>query len=329
MTPLRTIKDLPPAALAGKRALVRVDLNLPLAEGEITNDFRLRQALPTLKFLLEAGASITAISHLSDSRASLEPVIKRLKILLPEVVLLENLRQHPGEEANDPAWAAELAAGHDLFVNDAFAVCHRAHASVVGIPKLLPSYAGLLVEREVAELSRAFQPEHPFIFILGGAKLSTKIPLLEKFLPLADQIFLGGDLLNHVAELGELPDRGKIIIPEQVAREGTHIKDVDPAALAVLAPLLSAAKFILWNGPLGQFEAGHLAGTEALAKLVSEGPAYSIVGGGDTVAAIEQLGLAERFGFVSTGGGAMLDFLATGTLPGLEALRESQEKIGG
>jgi phosphoglycerate kinase len=329
MTPLKTIKDLAPAALAGKRALVRVDLNLPLANGEISNDFRLRQALPTLKFLLEAGASITAISHLSDSRGSLAPVIKRLKILLPEVLLLENLRQEPREEANDLAFAAELAAGHDLFVNDAFAVCHRAHASVVGVPKLLPSYAGLLVEQEVAELSRAFQPEHPFIFILGGAKLTTKIPLLEKFLPLADQIFLGGDLLNHLKDLPANLPREKIIIPDQVVREGASIKDVAEAALASLAPQLAAAQFILWNGPLGQFEAGFMGGTEALAKLVSTSPAYSMVGGGDTVAAIEKLGLAERFGFVSTGGGAMLDFLATGTLPGLEALRESQEKIGG
>lgn len=355
MNDLLSIASIAPEQLKGKKVLVRVDFNVPIENGQVMNDFRIRQALSTLKLLTDAGAQVTAISHLSDSQASLAPVIARLKTLAPAVRLLENLRQNPSEEKNDPEFARMLAAGQDFFVNDAFSACHRKHASIVGLPALLPSYAGLLLEREIRELSRAFEPEHPFVIIFGGIKFSTKAPLIAKFLDTADQIFIGGALANSFfAALGyavgdSVVDKDlellkpylhhpKIILPNLVTvlkdgstvtkapteiAAGEVIVDTPPEALVAWANSLSAAKMILWNGPLGNFEKGYNAGTKKLVELVSGSGAYSIVGGGDTVAAIEEMNLAAHFGFISTGGGAMLDFLGTGTLPGLEALKTS------
>lgn len=337
----KSIAGVPVEQLKGKRVLVRVDFNVPIEDGKVTNDFRVRQALSTLKLLSQAGAQVTAISHLSDSQASLVPVMEHLKTLAPEIRLLENLRQNPREEQNDIEFAKMLATGQDIFVNDAFSASHRKHASIVGIPQILPSYAGLLLEREIHELSRAFEPEHPFIFMLGGIKFSTKIPLINKFLNSADKIFIGGALSNSFAKaLGQdvgdsavdkdleslkpFLNQPKIVLPGKVVRVDNKIVDVDPEALQAIASDIAAAKMILWNGPMGNFEAGYLAGTKALIEMISSSGAYSIVGGGDTVAAIEEMNLGAKFGFISTGGGAMLDFLGNGTLPGIEALEDSK-----
>lgn len=339
---MKSISEVPAAELKGKKVLVRVDFNVPMENDKVVNDFRVRQSLSTLKLLTDAGAQVTAISHLSESDASLKPVQDLLKTLAPEVRLLENLRQNPGEEGNDLGFAKMLAGGQDLFVNDAFSVCHRKHASVVGIPEFLPSYVGLLLEREIRELSRAFQPEHPFIFILGGVKFGTKVPLIEKFLPLADKIFIGGALANSFFKaqgqdvkesvvddkldlVKPYLNNPKIILPGKVVWQNNKIVDVDPESFAALKDDLAQAKLILWNGPMGNFESGYGEGTKSLIKLIAESGAYSIVGGGDTVAAIEELNLGTKFGFISTGGGAMLDFLANGTLPGIEALEKSQK----
>lgn len=322
MSGFKSIASVPAEQLKGKKVLVRVDFNVPIENGQVVNDFRIRQSLSTLRLLSQAGAQVTAISHLSDSQASLVPVMEHLKTLAPEVRLLENLRQNPAEEINDIEFAKMLANGQDIFVNDAFSACHRKHASIVGLPQLLPSYAGLLLEREIHELSRAFEPEHPFLFILGGIKFSTKVPLINKFLDSADKIFIGGALaIDRSAEaLQPYLNNPKIIFPSKMIEAEGKLVDVDPESFEVIAGDFAGAKMILWNGPMGNFEAGHTAGTKALIEKISGSGAYSIVGGGDTVAAIEEMNLGAKFGFISTGGGAMLDFLGNGTLPGIEAL---------
>jgi phosphoglycerate kinase len=270
---------------------------------------------------------------------------------------MENLRFFEGEKKNDPKFAKELASLADIYVNDAFPVCHREHASIVGVPKLLPSYVGFQLEKEVANLSRAFNPAHPFLFILGGAKFETKLPLLAKFLDIADQIFVGGALANDLfkakgfeigqslisktgIDLSAFIKSPKLLLPVDIInQEGVSkaadslsltdkIMDDGPKTLQMLKEKISAAKFILWNGPLGMYEGGYKQPTLELAKIIGEATAgtsgvVSIVGGGDTLAAIEELQNQDKFTFVSTGGGAMLDFLAKGTLPGIEALEES------
>ncbi len=363
--------------LAGQRVLVRLDLNLPLANGQITDDFRLARSLGTLRFLLARGAKVLAVSHLgSDPRASLSGAAKALNQYLPTefvpdwrdglpaaprnrpsgaIWLLENLRRDPGEETNDPAFAGSLAALADIFVNEAFAVSHRPHASVVGLPRLLPSFVGENFAAEVAGLSGLFSPAHPFIIILGGAKFGTKLPLVEKFLPLADKIFIYGALANvffrslgietgqSLVDGGAVIDRNllrhpKIILPVDVrVRVGArvaikklsaieasdNILDIGLESIEKLVDEIALARTILWNGPVGLCEQGFTGGTKSLAQLVAASRARTVIGGGDTVAAVAGLGLLDQFGFVSTGGGAMLDFLARGTLPGIEALAQS------
>jgi phosphoglycerate kinase len=362
--------------IKGKRVFLRLDLNMPLINGVVANDFRLRMSLPTVLFLIEKGAQVIVASHLGDKEASMAPVFDCLKKYIQtarfsnlpigsgelleltqtltsgEVLLLENLRRDDGEEKNDPLFVQKLSGLADIYVNDAFSACHRAHASIVGLPKLLPSFAGLLLEKEVFELGRAFNPEKPFFFILGGAKFETKIPLLEKFLPISDTLFIGGALANDILkakgfEIGTsrvdgtvdahlFAESDKVITPldvvtetggvrktkkrEEVAKEEC-ILDAGPATIELISQKLQGIKTILWNGPLGAYERGFTEGTESLAKKIAESGVHSIVGGGDTVAAIEKLGLFEKFGFVSTGGGAMLDFLTAGTLPGVEVLK--------
>lgn len=340
MNDVISIATVPAEKLRDKKVLVRVDFNVPMEGGKVVNDFRIRQSLSTLKLLTAAGAKVTAISHLSDDQTSLVPVMDLLKTLAPEVKLLENLRQNPGEEQNDPGFAKILASGQDLFVNDAFSVCHRKHASIVGLPALLPSYAGLLLEREITELSRAFNPEHPFILFLGGIKFATKAPLVAKFLASADKIFIGGALAVSFfkalgQEVGESAadknldllkpylNHPKIVLPAKMVWAENKMVDVDPESFDALAADISQAKMILWNGPMGNFEKGFSAGTKDLITRISQSSAYSVVGGGDTVAAIEEMNLGGHFGFISTGGGAMLDFLGNGTLPGIEALKGS------
>jgi phosphoglycerate kinase len=373
----RTFADLP-ADLAGKRVIARFDWNVPLAEdGSVANDYRLRASFETLGALLTRGASVLAISHLGRKGESLAPVVSALRAHFPgaslvedpftpegaacvcgltagQLCVAENIRRWPEEEANDGAFAAKLAALGDIYVNDAFPVSHRAQASVDALPRLLPSYGGAQLSREVAALSKVFSPAHPFVFILGGAKFETKLPLLRRF-QAADKIFLGGALLNDLLKakgmlvgaslvsedpsaVAEVAAWQNLVLPESLvvanaagARRTVKPGDevaADERILDVgaenLKASLSGAAFVLWNGPLGLCEAGFKEGTEAAARAVADSGATAIVGGGDTVAAIEAQGIADKFTFVSTAGGAMLDFLASGgDLPGLLALAAS------
>ena len=382
---MKTLVDI--QYLKDVRALVRVDFNVPIAKGKVVNDYRIRMALPTINSLRDKGAKVILMSHLEVKEGeanTLEPVAATLNALgVPvkfvkniqgalnviegmkggDCILLENLRQFDGEKANDSKFAKELASLGDIYVNDAFSVCHREHASVVGVPKLLPSYAGLQMQNEIKNLSQAFHPAHPFLFILGGAKFETKLPLLERFIGLADDVFVGGALANDFFkaqghEIGKslvsttelnleryLPNP-KLILPVDVvisddasgkgsAEQSTKsadsitstekVMDAGPKTLELLRAKIEVAGFILWNGPLGLYENGYQGGTLEVAKMIagragSINSVTSIVGGGDTLAAIATLGLEDKFTFVSTAGGAMLDFLAKGTLPGIEAL---------
>jgi len=276
---------------------------------------------------------------------------------LPEggVLLLENVRSNEGEKKNDPAFADALASLADIYVDDAFGATHRAHASIVGVPGRLPAYAGLLLARELEEMDKGLNPESPSLFILGGAKFATKEPLLEAALPRYDYIFVGGALANDflkaegfvvgtslVSEGGldkvqELLATGKILLPADVVVEtpaGVHTKradqvgpedkivDVGPESVTELGVKIAHAKTIVWNGPLGLFEGGYANSTKSVAQLVADAPAHSLIGGGDTVAAIRELGLEDQFTFLSTGGGAMLDYLVDGNLPGVEVLKQ-------
>ncbi len=387
MTNLRPIKDVKTEDLKGKRVLLRLDLNVPINAGVVANGFRLEKARPTIDYLLKTGAKILILSHLSQGEAgasgggSLRPVadyyrqygpmgfIESLEAAngwehRPEPAsLLENLRHWSGEENNDPVFAASLAALGDLYVNEAFSVSHRAHASVVGLPALLPSYAGLNFMAEVESLSLVLEPEKPLLVILGGAKFKTKLPLVTKFLPIADKIFLGGALASTWLKAGgyevgvsvvdddrsllrPLLNQKKIIVPSDVIIKtgageiekvaalavpaDAKIVDVGPEAIRRLSEEISEAKTVLWNGPLGYFEGGFSTATDELAEILvrhTRAGLQTIIGGGDTVTAIEKLNLMDQFTFVSTAGGAMLDFLAEGTLPGLRALETSQEKF--
>jgi 3-phosphoglycerate kinase len=365
---LRDAKD-----LSGKKVLLRLDFNVPVIDGKIKGDFRLQRSLPTLEFLKKAGARTVILSH-NDSKEtdSLRPAFEFLKEiidldfvesldLLPErfenlkpggILLLENIRRDKGEEANDPEFAKKMATMADIYVNDAFAVSHRKHASVVGIPKFLPSFAGFLIEEEIENLSKAFNPPKPFVFILAGDKFGTKLPLVDKFLEIADHVFIGGALANDLFktkgfEIGKskhseedygfekLLKNPKIIIPSDVVvlnGDKKQFKDISevlpeesildagPKTAEDMTEIFSKSKFILWNGTLGAYEKGFTEGTESMAQAVSKSGAESIVGGGDTITAISKLGIMDKFSFVSTGGGAMLDFLANETLPGIEAL---------
>ena len=240
--------------------------------------------------------------------------------------------------ANDPTFARELAALADIFVQDSFDTCHRRHASIVGVPEFLPSYAGLLLEDEIRELSRALRPKHPALAVIGGAKFNTKEPVLATLLKTYDHVFVGGALANDflkasgqevgksfvsnadLTHIKKLLGNSKLVLPVDSVVIDEKILDHGPNTVALLADLAKRAKTILWNGPLGKYEEGFIDATDAFARAVADSGAYSVVGGGDTIASIEGLGLLPRFSFVSTAGGAMLAFLARGTLPGIEAL---------
>jgi len=331
--------------IKGKKVLVRVDWSVPTRDGKVVNDYQIKKSLPTIEYLRNAGAKIVLISHAENDEGSLRPIFQHVKQYLSltfikpsDLVLLENLRQNSGEKTNSKAYAQELALLGDIYVNEAFPESHREYASIVGIPKLLPSYAGLRLIEEVQRLSSVFYPKRPFLFILGGAKFDTKLPLLKKFIKIADDIFVGGALANNFFKeldkdigdslksngnfgLKELLETNKIILPEDTIVEDKKIMDAGPITMENLKSKINNSKLVLWNGPLGSYERGYNVATLQLAKLIAESGNESIVGGGDTLAAIEELNLLDKFSFVSTGGGAMLDFLAAGTLPGIEALK--------
>ena len=320
MRSLKQIKN-----LKNKTVLLRVDFNVPVKNGKIEDDFRIKKTLPTIKFLQKKGAKIILISHLTEKGGSLRPIAKYLKIkfipdLQPgkikngEVVLLENLRNYSGEEKNDKSFAKKLVSLADLYVNDAFSVSHRSHASIIGVPKYLPSCAGLLFENELKNLTAVFKPKHPFLLILGGVKFETKLAVLNKFLNIADQIFIGGALVVKALQM-PITKNPKIIFP---VGDKTAL-DANVETLEILKTEIKKSKYILWSGPLGNYENGFTKGTIGLAKIIGKSKAFSVIGGGDTVAVVEKVGL-DKFSFVSTAGGAMLEFLAHGTLPGIKAL---------
>ncbi len=352
----KTIREC--GALRGKRVFLAIDLNVPIQDGKVVDDYRIARSKKTLDFLQQHNARTLLVSHRTNEDESLIPVYEEIKKLYPIVfaktleeartalakakngsfVLLENIRQLRGEKENREAFAKEIASLADVYVNEAFSVSHRAYASVVGVPKFLPHYAGFLFEEEVRNLSKAFSPAHPFLFILGGAKTETKLPLLKKFLSIADTVFVGGVLANDVFKArGEpvgsssvsvmafpsvLLHHPKLRVPCDVVRSGDRITDAGEKTVADIRASVRAAKLVVWNGPLGEYENGFIAGTEGVARALAESGAETIVGGGDTLASIARLGIREKFSFVSTGGGAMLQFLADGTLPGIEVLQK-------
>lgn len=350
---MKSIRDV--QNLEGVRVLVRLDLNVPIQNGVIVDDYRIRKSLPLINFLQEKKAKIIIISHIENDNPTLKPVAeymnklgiacyfeKKYKNVLTsdeQIILLENLRTYEGEKANDKKFAKELASLGDIYVNEAFSVSHREHASVCAITEFIPSYAGLQFEEEVKHLSSAFNPEHPFLFILGGAKFETKLPLLKKFVEIADKIFIGGALANDffkaqgkdvkkslvssdISQVKGLLNNEKILLPVDDVWNNDAILDAGIKTIEMLKGEVEKAKYILWNGPLGAYEQGFKEATLELAKIISSSNAKTIVGGGDTLATITELKLESKFTFVSTGGGAMLDFLAKGTLPGIEALNK-------
>ncbi|MDP9005491.1 MAG: phosphoglycerate kinase [Actinomycetota bacterium] len=361
---LPELEDLLP--LEGKRVLLRADFNVPLEDGRITDDLRIRSAMPTIEWLQDAGATITACSHLGrpkgkpDPQYSMDPVRARLAELAPGVELMENLRFDPGETADDPDFVARLVEGQDAYVNDAFGAAHRAHASVVGPPRTLPSAAGRLLAREVKVLGELREsPEKPFAAILGGAKVSDKLGVIKALLDAVDTLVIGGgmcftflaaqghDIGDSLFEADQvetckrlLADAGdQIRLPhdlvamgpgEEVRHVGADVDDgwkgldIGPGTAAEFSEVVHQARTVLWNGPMGLFEDERFAaGTRAVAEAVAEAPGFTVVGGGDSAAAMAIFGLADRVDHLSTGGGASLELLEQGDLPGLRALRES------
>ncbi len=397
----KTIRDVD---WAGKRALVRVDFNVPLDDqGQITDDTRIRAALPTIRYLLEHGASVVLMSHLGrpkgkpNPKYSLRPVVERLFELLPEakevkkteaitgpaaeaavamlkpgqVLVLENTRFDPREEPNDPAMAAELAKLGDVFVNDAFGTAHRANASTEGVAHYLPAVAGFLMEKELTYIGGALNnPQRPFVTVIGGAKISDKIGVIENLLGKVDALLIGGGMANtfllakglnvgdSLVEPDSVPvaqqlmaraeERGaRLLLPVDVViadafsadaqrqvvdvndiPAGWRVLDIGPKTIEQYSAEIRAARTVIWNGPMGVFELEPFAvGTRAIAQAMAEAAAngaITIVGGGDSVAAVEQAGLADKMSHVSTGGGASLELLEGRVLPGVAALQDAE-----
>ena len=340
----RSVRD---ADVAGKRVLVRADLNVPLEDGEVADDTRIRASLPTLELLLERGATHVAVcSHLgrpkgSDPAFAMAPVAARLRELLSDdrIEVLENTRFDPGETKNDPDTAARLAAGRDLYVDDAFGSAHRAHASTEGVAHVLPAYAGLLLERELEMLGRLLgDVERPFVLVAGGAKVDDKIGVLESLGQRADAVLVGGKMAEQLREENPLPydaqlptdvvaaaafeaDAESRVAPYDDVPSGWLGLDIGPVTRASFAAAIRDARTVFWNGPMGVFEWPRFAeGTNAVAHAVAEADAFTVVGGGDSVRAIQELGLADRISWVSTGGGASLELLEGKELPGVAAI---------
>lgn len=365
-TRLPLLEDL--GDVAGKRVLVRTDFNVPLetaADGtrRITDDFRIRAALPTIQWLVEHGATVVTASHLGrpkgkpDEKYSMAPVRARLAELAPGVELLENLRFNPGEEGNDDAFVAELVQGIDAYVDDAFGAAHRAHASIVGPPKHVPSAAGRLLQREVEMLgSLRAKPRRPFVAVLGGAKVSDKLGVIEALSDVVDAFVIGGAMCftflaaqgkpvgDSLCERDQIDTCAKLLagkvpihLPEDIvgldaagnfATWGTRLPegakgfDIGPGSAAAFADVIAEAGTVFWNGPMGMFEDDRFAaGTRAVAQAVADTKAFTVVGGGDSAAALAQFRLDDEVDHVSTGGGASLELLELGDLPGLAALR--------
>jgi len=328
--------------------LVRADLNVPLDDGRVADDTRIRASIPTLDFLLEGGADeVVVCSHLGrpkgqDPAFSMKPVEARLRELLPDDVrVLENTRFNPGETKNDPEFARELADDLDLFVNDAFGSSHRAHSSTVGVAELLPAYAGLLLERELAELGKLLgDVERPFVLISGGAKVEDKLGVLEHLGGKADKVLIGGKMAEQVREENpltfevELPidvvaaaefaeDAESQVVPYDDLPDGWLGLDIGPETREAFAVVIAGAGTVFWNGPMGVFEWPRFAeGTKAVAEAVAKADAHTVVGGADSVRALTEMGLVDEVDWASTGGGASLELLEGKELPGVAAIPE-------
>jgi phosphoglycerate kinase len=363
--------------LHGKRVLVRVDFNAPVADVDgvltVTDDFRLRSALPLFDQLRDRGATVVACTHFGrpdgqvDERFSVEPLRRCLKKLGSHVELLENLRFHRGEEANDAAFGASLVEGFDYYVNEAFGASHRAHASIMVPPTLVPSAGGPNLQREVGTLLALLDaPERPFVAVTGGAKVKDKLGIMKVLAEKADVVIVGGGMAytfaaaegrlvggslfdrSFVEACAELLEGGNVLIPvdalglptaapfgpdggrdavvgfEENIPDGFMGLDIGPTTVEIFTSALASARTILWNGPMGVFEDPRFGGgTEAIARAIATSSAVSVVGGGDSVAALASYGLSDAVSFVSTGGGASLELVELGDLPGLRALRES------
>lgn len=345
----RSVRD---AEVAGKTVLVRSDLNVPLDAGRVADDTRIRASLPTLELLLERGAAdVRVCSHLGRpktdedrARCAMAPVEARLRELLPDdrLSVLENTRFHPGETANDDSYAGELAAGCDIYVNDAFGSAHRAHSSTEAVAHLLPAYAGLLLLAELEHLGRLLgDVERPFVLVSGGAKVEDKLGVLQHLGGRADRVIIGGKMAEELREENPLgfavelpvdvvaaaafePDAETTIAPYDAVPDGWLGLDIGPQTATRFTELIGAARTIFWNGPMGVFEWPRFAaGTNTVAKAVADADAYSVVGGGDSVRAVNEAGLAERISWVSTGGGASLELLEGQELPGVAAIPSS------
>jgi 3-phosphoglycerate kinase len=338
------------ADIAGKRVLVRSDLNVPLEGRQIADETRIRASLPTLQLLLERDAGkVTVCSHLGrpkgeDPAFSIRPVAERLRELLPDdrLHVLENTRFHPGETKNDPEFAQELADDNDLFVQDAFGSVHRAHASTVGVAQLLPTYAGLLLERELAELGKLLgNVERPFVLISGGAKVDDKLGVLKNLGGKADAVLVGGKMAEQIRTDNPLPfdvvlpvdvlaasdyaaDAEAKVVSYDALPDGWLGLDIGPVTRELFAQHISQAHTIFWNGPMGVFEWPRFAeGTKAVAEAVASSDGYSVVGGADSARALSELGLADNVSWLSTGGGAALELLEGRDLPGVSVIPAS------
>jgi phosphoglycerate kinase len=343
----RSVRD---ADVGGKRVLVRADLNVPLEEGRVADDTRIRAALPTLELLFEREAKEVAVcSHLGrpkgfDAAFSMRPVEERLRELLPaeRLVVLENARFDPRETENDESFARELADDRDLYVNDAFGSAHRAHASTVAVAKILPAYAGLLLERELEQLGKLLgEVERPFVLVSGGAKVEDKLGVLQNLGGKADEVLIGGKMAEQVRE--ENPLEFDVVLPRDVVAasafepnaltqtvpydelpRGWLGLDIGPETRADFGERVRRAKTVFWNGPMGVFEWPRFAeGTRAVAEAVADLDGFTVVGGADSVRALHELGLARRVSWVSTGGGAALEFLEGKELPGVAVIPEA------
>lgn len=367
--------------LKGKKVLVRVDFNVPIKDKGVSSDFRIKRILPTLTKLSDAGAKVVILAHIDEKEGgTLEPVARYLLNFFPTIqfipdiyahnakgvvegikdgglVLFENLRKFPGEKSNDLEFAKHLSSFGDVYINEAFSVSHRTHASIVGITEFLPSFAGIEFINEVNKLHEALDPHKPFLVILGGAKFETKVPLVQKFLDRADLVCVGGAIANDFFKaqgyfigdslVGSEPVTGikpllhstKLLLPIDVRVQykgdefvknpkdvgvGEKIYDIGNKSVKMIKTAIAESNFVLWNGPLGNTDAGFNVATEEVAKILADSKVPAIVGGGDVVSVIEKLNLLDKFEFVSSGGGAMLDFLTDETLVGIEALKNAK-----
>ncbi|MEA2112995.1 MAG: phosphoglycerate kinase [Patescibacteria group bacterium] len=361
--------------LKNKKVLLRLDLNVPVVDGVIVDNFKIEKILTTIGFLKKEGSKIIILSHIGrDGSESLLCVSDYLKKFFEiifikdifnyeqnkkisnmqsgDIVLIENIRQFREEKENDNEFSKKISSLGDIYVNEAFAASHRKHSSIIGLPKFMESFFGPVFINEVEELKRVFQSSSPKLFILGGNKLKTKIPFIRKFLDIADVVFVGGALANDVFkskgfdmrgsltsgedfDFGNLLENEKVVLPTDVLVEkqgkvslkspnevlgNESIMDAGPKTISELEKIIKKSKFILWNGPLGYYTKGFSDATFDLIRLITESNAESIAGGGDTEHCISNLGLEDKFDFISTGGGAMLEFISEGTLVGVEAI---------